>query len=284
MLMSGTARTRAKNLKRSLAAGLLSAAAAALWAEGPAPAPQAGPSARTGDAASILGSAVLAEARRDGRAVRTGSAPSILPEHSAAAGLRQVVASEKPGIVVESTFVLPRAKPADPAKAKAELAAIYGTMRSFGSMRGIEYYSASRKKMRTLYVESYRIGDERKRDQLPDPAAPQPDGIPADETCLAYQEDLSLGANVYSYHFTSFPDAVLVEATNLTRMSYGIFPAVAPGGFRTRVLVIQADDAIIFYALSSAVAPSIVRGKVGESLANRAEALYRWFSSKAASF
>jgi hypothetical protein len=243
-------------------------------------APASGPVSVPANGAKILGDAAYTEILAKGKVVRIGSSPEMLPAHPAAEGLGAAVSAEKSGVVVESAFFLPRASVADSAKVKAELAAIYGTMRSFGSMQGIEYYSASRKAMRTLYVESYRIDDESKRARLPDEAFPAPDAVPASETVLAFQKDLSLGSNVYRYTFTSYPDAVLVEATNLTRMSYGLVPAVSQGGFKTRVLVVQASDGIVFYMLSAAKVPGFLKSKLGESLANRAEALFRWFSSK----
>jgi hypothetical protein len=237
-------------------------------------------------AAQIVGDAAYAEIQAKGKAVRTGVGPglALLPAQASAEGIRAAIAAEKPGIVVESVFALPRKRPSDPAGQKAELAAIYGLMRSFGTLKGIEYYSVSHKAMRVLYAESFRIDDEKARAPLPDQSFPEADSIPASETLLAFQKDLSLGANVYRYAFTSFPDAVLVEATNLTRMNYGIVPMVAPEGFKTRVLVIAADDAIVFYSVSAANSPGIVRARLGESLANRAEALFRWFSARSSSF
>jgi hypothetical protein len=242
-----------------------------------------GASARA-SAAGILGEETCAEIAAKGKIVRTGAKLELLPRHPAAEGIRAAITAQKPGIIVESAFTIPRPRPADQGKERLELAEIYGAMRSFGSMQGIEYYSASRKAMRVLYAESYRIDEARSRSALPDEPAPPPDAIPGSETILAFQRDLSLGANVYSYSFASFPDAVLVEATNLTRMSYGIFPAIAPEGFKTRVLVIGADDAIVFYSVSAANSPGVLRTRLGESLANRAEALFRWFLAKSEGF
>jgi hypothetical protein len=274
---------------RSVAASILAvlslSAAAAEGALAPqAAAPGAAGGAAASSAAKLLGEAVYAEVQSKGKAVRTGAVLEILPSHPAAESIRAAVAAAKPGVLVESAFAIPRARSADPAKAKAELAAIYGVMRSFGSMKGIEYYSASRKKMRTLYAESHRVDDATKRDPLPDEPAPSADAIPASETFIVLQEDLSTGTNVYSYSFSSYPEAVLVGATNLTRMSYGIVPAVGVGGLKSWLLVIAADDAIVFYSASAADPPGILKGRLGESLANRAEAMFRWFSSKSAAF
>jgi hypothetical protein len=260
-------------------AAVLSALALAVLAPAPLPAEGA-------TASDIVGAAAYAEVQAKGKAVSTSAdaAPSLLPSHAAAAGIRASIAAEKPGILVETVFVLPRKKPSDPAARKAELAAIYGAMRSFGTLKGIEYYSMTYKKMRVLYTESYRIDDEVRRSPLPDPPPPEAEALPATETILALQKDLTLGSNVYRYQFRGYSDAVLVEATNLTRMTYGIIPMVAPGGFKSRLLVIAADDAIVFYSASEAATSGIARTRLGESLSNRAEALFRWFSDKSSSF
>jgi hypothetical protein len=229
----------------------------------------------------IVGASAYAELKSSGKVVRTGGDAklSLLPAHAAAALIPQAVAAKKPGIVVEALFSLPRKRPAAEAGRKAELASIYGLMRSFGTLKGIEYYSASRGKMRTLYADSYRIDDIVGRVPLPDQAPPAADAVPAAETILAFQRDLSFGANVYRYSFSSFPDALRVESINLTKMNYGIVPAVAAEGLTTRILVICAEDAIVFYSESGADAPGILSSKIGESFANRAEALFRWFSA-----
>jgi hypothetical protein len=267
-------RTTSNRVKAALSAIVLFiATASALAAEG-------------ADAVDIVGAEAYAEIQAKGKAVRTdsGSTPSLLPLHAAADGFRKAIAAEKPSVIVETVFAIPRARPADQAGRKAELAAVYGLMRSFSTLEGIEYYSASHKAMRVLYAASYRIDDAQKRTRLPDQPAPGPDSIPGSETILAFQKDLSLGSNVYSYSFASYPDAVSVDATNLTRMSYGPIPMVSPGGFKTRLLVVAANDAIVFYAVITAGAPGIVKARLGESLANRAEALFVWFKANSTSF
>jgi hypothetical protein len=237
-------------------------------------------------AVGLLGPALYAELQAKGRVLRTANGPvlSLLPAVPEAAGLRSAVAAGKPGMVVETVFMLPRKAPSDAAAKKMELASIYGLMRSFSTMKGIEYYSASRKAMRMLYEESYRIGDETGRSPLPDPPAPSAGSIPATETILVYQKDLSFGANVYRFSFRSLPDGLLVQTVNLTWMSYGIIPLVAPERFRSHLLLIPADDAIIFYSVSEADSPALVRAKLEASLSNRAEALFRWFSAKSSLF
>jgi hypothetical protein len=257
---------------RALAAIALAAACSAAIAE----------DASLPTAAAILGPGAYAEAAVSGRAVRLGKgAPALLPEHPAAAPMREAITAENPPILVEAAFILPRRAPDGPAARAAELASIYGIMRSIGTLEGIEYYSASRKKMRVFYAESYLIDDPKAKARLPDPAPPSPGALPRLESLYAFQRDLSFGSNVYRYDFESAPGAVRVTATNLTRMSYALIPVMAPEALKTRLLVIQAEDAIVFYAASGADAPGLFKGKLEDSFSNRAEALFKWFAARA---
>lgn len=254
-------------LRRLALAALLAFSAIALSAEGLL--------------AALLPPDAASELAASGKALRRGSGElSLLPRHPAAAALRAAVEKEKPSLVVEAAFALKRPKPASAQAAQAELASAYGILRSLGSLQGIEYYSASRKKMRTFYAESYLIDGADSKAKLADPRPPLAGAIPGAETVYAFQRDLSFGANRYRYDYASFPDAITLTSSNLTRMSYGILPVAAPGELSTRLLVVQADDGLLFYAVSGAKAPGLVSGKLEESFGNRAEALFRWFAAK----
>lgn len=244
-------------------------------------------SAEAESAASLLPGRMAAPIAGIGRAVGSSAGePGLLPRHSAAAAMRAAIAAENPSILVEAVFVLPRAKSADaplqgPAASRAgELASIYGIVRSLSSLQGIQYYSASRKTMRTFYSESYVIDGPDTRVRMPDPGIPSPGMLPAAETLYAFQRDLSFGGNLYRYDFATHPDAVAIRCTNLTRMSYRLIPVLAPKALVTRILIVQADDAIIFYAASGARAPGVFKDKIEDSFSNRAEALFKWFSAK----
>ena len=138
--------------------------------------------------------------------------------------------------------------------------------------------------MRTLYAESYRIDDPAKKVRLPDLPVPQAQDVPPQESLFAFQRDLSFGANTYLYDFKSLAEGVSVEITNLTRMSYGPIPLVAPKALKTRLLVLTASDGIVFYAESDSTSPGPFRSKLEESFTNRAIALFSWFSAKAPDF
>lgn len=253
------------------------ATASSLWAQA-----SSAPSGST--IAGLFPPEAMAQLAASGKAVRSSSGePGFLPAHQASAAIREGLSAEKPSVLVEAVFSLPRAKPADAAAKAAERAAIYGILRSLGSLQGIEYYSVSHKAMRTFYAESYIIDGPSSKVKLVDPAPPAPGAVPSVETLFAFQRDLSFGANTYRYDFAAYPDAILLKSTNLTRMSYGFVPVIAPEALAIKLLVIQADDAILVYVASGATAPGLFRGRLEESFANRAEALFKWFSAKASS-
>jgi hypothetical protein len=221
-----------------------------------------------------------------GKATRTSAGPTarLLPLHPSSERVRAGISADEPGMLVESAFFLPRPAPADQPGRLSELAGIYGLLRSISSLEGIQYFSVTHGSMRTLFVESYRIdGPETKR-RLPDLPRPSAGSLPIAETLYAFQRDLSLGSNTYRYELEGSTVGALAEITNLTRMSYGILPLVAPGGLKMRLLVLPASDGIIFYAESDAASPGPFRSRLEESFANRAAALFAWFSSEAASF
>ncbi len=230
---------------------------------------------------SLFSPALYAELAASGKVVRTAAAkegPGILPRHEGARGIGILLAEEKPNLLVEALYMYRRPKPADPS---AELRALYATFLSISSLEGIEYYSASRKKMRTFYAESYRIDSLESRLRLPDPLPP-PGLLPPQAQYFAYQKDLTFGANIYQCVYRAFPDAVILESINLTGLSYYGIPVMGPKGLRIRLMVIQAEEAIVFYAVSSADVPSmaIIRDKVEESIGNRTAALYKWFEER----
>jgi hypothetical protein len=233
-------------------------------------------------ASSYLPPAALAEPLPDSglRATSAGrsAAPTIMPAHPAADGLRAALAEEGPDVVVEALFSWKKPGRSD---AAAELLTLYNIFRSVGSLQGIEYWSASRNTMRLFYEISHLTSG-------PDSTMPVPDSwlkaIPANgETLYARQKDLSFGDNRYRIVLHSGPDFVTNATSNLTGMRYGIIPVAAPEMLNVRVLAINADDAILFYAVSSAKAAVLpgVRSKLESSFGNRAAALYAWFARKA---
>lgn len=242
------------------------------------------PAAALPDLSALLPAKAVADMGGSDKAVRTSEKGDLiyLPDESAAgplaAGLREALAAQKPGILVEAAFVLRRKAPA-----ASELGSIWGILCSLHSLEGIQYWSATRKSWRTFYAESYRIDGPTTKKRIADPPFPAPGAeLPAKETLYAFQRDLSFGSNVYRYTYESSAKAVGFECRNLTNMSYGIIPAVGANELSTRVLIAPASDGILFYAVSATKSPglSFLKAKMLTSFGNRAEALFKWFSAQ----
>jgi hypothetical protein len=186
-----------------------------------------------------------------------------------------------PEIMVE-TLSLYR-KPASAGQAawsEAERIGLYNSVLALSSLTGLQYYSASRKVMRTFYESSFVIDDPAAKTAAPDPVFHTP---PALFTVFARQKDLTFGDNVYQYDYYSFPDALIFVQENLTSLNYGIITAIGKNRLRSAVAVIDAGEYLLVYAVSMAKAASLpgVKTRIGNSFSNRAEAVLRWFEGKA---
>jgi hypothetical protein len=156
---------------------------------------------------------------------------------------------------------------------------IYNILRSISSMQGIEYYSASRKKMRTLFARSYVIDDPETRDPLPDPLVEE---IPAYSLLYVLQEDLTFGENLYRSEYYYTDDYFLLENRNLTTMRYFMLPMVKPGQSATFILLVPEADQVVFYGAIGAHTISLfgLERKKQDSFYNRLKATYGWFTDR----
>ena len=141
----------------------------------------------------------------------------LIPRH---AELRSFVSDNMnalgPGILVE-TLYLYKKPAAGNAWSAAERAGLYNQLLSLSTLAGIQYYSASRKAMRTFYESSVVIDGPDTKKPIPDPAYPAP---PASLTLYARQKDLTFGDNIYRYDYRTTQDAIFFMQENLTSLNY----------------------------------------------------------------
>ena len=219
-------------------------------------------------------SSLLAE--EDLRGILTGKnlELSLIPKHSDITLVTANLITEKPDVIVEALFFWKK-----PFNSENEILLAYNIFRAIGSLQGIEYYSASRKKMRLFYEKSYIITGPEEKTPIADA---QLEKIPASETLWSFQKDLTFGENKYRYNFYTGKNFIYVESTNITPLSYGFIPVVAREKMKNRIFTIFTDEGIIFWICSSANASIIpgMKSKLADSFGNRAKALFTWFSGK----
>ncbi len=182
------------------------------------------------------------------------------------------LAALNPGLGVELIVLHPK-----PGATSLPQERIFTVLQSISTMTGIEYYSASRGYMRTLFYESYIIDNPDDRNRLPDPvwrAAPDHDQL------YIYQRDSSFGKNILQLDYRTDKDAILLTMRNLTRMLYrGIVPAVGPERLMIHLVVMPVGDYLLFYGSSGADPIGLLgmEERARTSFHNRIVALRDWY-------
>ena len=151
---------------------------------------------------------------------------------------------------------------------------------ALSTLAGIQYYSASRKSMRTFFEYSRVIDSTNKKNPLPDPVYSV---LPERLILYARQKDLTFGDNIYRYEYLVNRDVVFFVQENVTSLTVALFPAVGKGKLRTVIAVFDCGDVLLIYVASMAKVASIpgIGERIGNSFSNRAEAVLKWFSGRA---
>jgi hypothetical protein len=207
------------------------------------------------------------------------SSLQLIPDVPARSGIEKRIRELRLTVGTEVLLVYTnKARDFDSAESRLR---IYNILRSVSTMKGIQYYSASRERMRTLFAESYVVDGPEGKKRLPDPVVKD---IPAYSKLYALQEDLTFGANIYAMEFRYSVDYFLLDSTNLTTMHYLFLPMVKPENSVTVILLIPAGDQILFYGAVGAHTLNLLglaRSKE-DSFYNRLKAIYGWFSKRMA--
>jgi hypothetical protein len=148
-------------------------------------------------------------------------------------------------------------------------------LRSLSHLQGLEYYSSSRKKMRTLYEKSYVVDSAKGRTRIPDPIQGSADGM----SLNAVQKDLTFGEYLYNYSYRQNGDTVAFFSRNIDAMNYSILKVVEPDKLHVSLVVHDMGDSLLVYSLTRADFMAIpgIEGKLNLSFSTRAEAMYNWF-------
>jgi len=202
---------------------------------------------------------------------------ALLPRDSLGSEIRTQIEAFAPSLMVEALYLYKKpASGADKLWNESERLAVFNAIRSLSTLSGIEYYSASRKKMRIFYEKSFAIANPEKTDPLPDPLV---SSLPSKSTIYVLQKDLTFGENIYQYDYTTSGEALSFTQTNLTDMDYGVITIFGKGRLKTVVYVTDVGDSLLLYAVSAGKATLLpgIEGKVRDSFSNRADAIFKWF-------
>jgi len=211
------------------------------------------------------------------RSVGPGSPPRLLPEIGLRDRVLQETASLGPSIGAEVLILCPGS--ADALDSGTSLLKIYNLLRSVSRMKGIEYYSLSRKRMRTLFVESYVVDDPVSLNRLADPLVEE---IYPSDCIYILQKDLTFGQNIYRSEYLHEQGILALRNQNLTPMRYLGMTLVPPMQSLTWLVLIPFEGNLLFYGLSCARTASLfgLEKKTEDAFYNRLKAIYGWFAAE----
>lgn len=154
---------------------------------------------------------------------------------------------------------------------------------SVSSLKGLQYYSPSRKKMRLLYKDSYVVKKIETKgritySRLEDPIDKVFDGL----SLLVFQEDLTFGKNIYEFKYFLDDSGVSVIVSNTEPIYYSIFKALEAKDLNSMLVAYNVGDYLLLYTATRAKFKKIIglETKVKNSFMARLDAMGKWFIAK----
>jgi hypothetical protein len=208
----------------------------------------------------------------------SGAAPRLLPQLPLREKILEEVRARQLTVGVELLAIYPGTGAA--LDTPEGLRRLYNLMHAVSGMKGLEYYSASRKRMRTLFAESYRIDDPVTRGPLPDRV--YPGEIPAVEQVYLFQEDLTFGGTIYRAEYYFEGGVLSLHTTNLTPMRYLGLNMIKEEESLSWICLVPYGSRILFYGLTGGKTMKFLgleKSKSREdSFYYRLKAIYGWYT------
>jgi hypothetical protein len=190
-------------------------------------------------------------------------------------------ATKASNLIIEALAFLPAPPAKTPYNVRAQLETLGLIFNQFGSMQGIQYWSASRKIMRTLYMEAYRVDNPKTKSKLKDPETVAELHVLLPQRTYVYQKDQTFDGVVTEVQCSMSQTTFLMTNTNATPLRLIGIPVLPVDGLRAGFLVAPSPEGVLLYFVTSMQSPSIGRSRVFESASNKALALLHWFTETA---
>ncbi|MBN1798183.1 MAG: hypothetical protein JW822_06385 [Spirochaetales bacterium] len=160
-----------------------------------------------------------------------------------------------------------------------DLLELYNILRSVQSLKGIEYYSGSRGRMRIMFHDAYIVDSPQTKNKIPDRLVSI---IPAYSTLFIYQNDSSFGENIFETVYYSENGYFLMKMENLTKIWYGLVPLIDPHNLNYIIFIYPKEDTILFYSVVCVNAFNLfgIAESRTASFYYRIKALFNWFCSR----
>lgn len=184
------------------------------------------------------------------------------------------------GFVAETLYYInksdlaAKSKKVDKSEVDTSIEAVSKIVRSISKMKGMQYYSNSRKRYETLYSESYRVDSN--HEKLSDDTSGSSEG----KQIYIFQNEHTFGKAYYRVRYRENSKAIVMKLNNTSSMYYGIIKAVEPDKCRIVANIIDDGDGYYIY-LGMRVdcsLPGFMEEKMTMSFQARLDALYNWIT------
>lgn len=188
--------------------------------------------------------------------------------------------SEKMGFAAESLYYVKKStlaeKSSNPDKNSIDtsLSAVSKIMRSISKMKGMLYYSNTRKRYEPLYLESYRLESA----DSTEPVADITGGSAEGKKMFAFLKEHTFGDGVYSVEFRENKKMICMFMENADYLCYGVIKVLKPQGCKVAVNIVDDGDGYIIFIGMSAdfVKNAMIEKKMNKSFEARIDAIYDW--------
>jgi hypothetical protein len=205
--------------------------------------------------------------------------PSLLPGVSSRDSIVRDVKDPAPAVGAEILRIIPG--PGAAMDSAAGKLLLYNAMHAVSTLKGVTYWSVTRRKEMVLFLDSSVISTPSAREKVPDPLFTE---IPDTQDLFTFQEDSSFGKNTYAEHFAARGDHLLVKSENLSTISLLFIPIIQPHGLVSQVVLVPAGTDVLFYGLAY-IRTGFPLGDAAsrvQSLENRLTALAGWLKKRLA--
>lgn len=209
--------------------------------------------------------------------------PALLPLTTLSGGTEKQMMAGELNVGMEGLFFTPSERlPAGfmrTPEPERELV-LYNILRSMSTLEGLEYYSASRGEMRTLFEECWILYGPDSRIPLPDPSF---EIIPSTDVEFVHQKDKTFGTNVQEITYTAADNAFAAAILNRAPLRYkGLIKMVNSRDMQIHLIVVPVREGVLVYGSMSARTRNIkgFQERARNSFTTRVIALTGWYEKR----
>jgi len=211
----------------------------------------------------------------------------LLPKTEHSENVEKYIFADMPdkiGYASEALFyvtkddLVKKSKKEDKSKVDTSINTVSKIVRSISQMKGMLYYSNTRKRYEVLYNDAYRITDEKNTAKIQDDLNGSANG----KTVYAMLDEHTFGKAYYKIQYQENDKCVTMTMENLTSLSYKFIKALKPGKLKMAVTVYDTGDGYFVYVamLADFKQMGFLENKMNNSFTARIRAIKDFIVSK----